>query len=245
MATTTELQKQINDLLDQINFLQMQLGFPVSSNLGTNIEKELLEKKTEFLSNELEKIGVILANLTAGTGVLLTIAGLLSFLPQFMTNSREYLVNFLSWTFWLLPLSIITYYPASLRVSSIVKGQPFASTGSGLELEILNNRVQYLELIWKKSVENHDSVIFWNRLTKSFIYTYIISLVLNFYTFVFYGEPHLWTSIMLLFVSWLTSIMLYVSQKAKSEKGKVIGDMKIDMTAVGGAPTDMHTLKRP
>lgn len=239
MTTTIELQKQIDDLLSQINSLQRQLGFPVSSSIGTDVEKELLEKKTEFFSNEMEKIGKILSNLTAGTGVLLTIAGLLSFLPQLMIISREYLISFLSWTFWLLPLSIITYYPASLRVSSIIKGQLFASTGSSLDLETLKNKVEYLELIWKKSVENHDSVIFWNRLTKSFIYAYIISLVLNFYTFVFYGQPRLWISIILLLVSCLTVAILSISQKAKSEKNKVIGNTKIDLTAVGGAPSDI------
>ncbi|MFA6405436.1 MAG: hypothetical protein WCW46_01655 [Candidatus Paceibacterota bacterium] len=238
MTTTEELQKQINELLSQINSLQKQFGFPVSSGLGIDTEKELLEKKAEFLSNELEKIGEILSNLTAGTGILLTIAGILSFLPQFMINNGEYLANFLFWTFWLLPLSIITYYPSSLRISSIIKGQPFASTGSSMELEILKNRAQYLELIWKRSVENHDSVIFWNRLTKSFIYTYIVSLVLNFYVFVFYGKPSLLVSIVLLFISCLTATMLLVSQKAKSEKNRVIGDTKIDINAVGGAPSD-------
>lgn len=103
----------------------------------------------------------------------------------------------------------------------------------------MKNKVEHLELIWRKSVENHDSVIFWNRLTKGFIYAYIISLVLNFYTFVFYGKPDLCISIILLFISCLISTFLYFSQKNKSEKNKVIGDTEVDITAVGGAPTDM------
>jgi hypothetical protein len=186
------------------------------------MEGDIYKQKVEFFNEELEKIGKILSNLTDGTGVLLTIAGLLSFLPQFLVSNSLYLTHFLSWTFWLLIVAIITYYPASLRVSSIVKGHPFAKTGSDLAKEILKNRVVYLEIIWKKSVENHDSVMFWNSITKSFIYAYVFSLVSNLYVFVIWGTPQSCISIALLISSLLVASVLFFYPRLMSEKGKII-----------------------
>lgn len=186
------------------------------------MDNDIYKQKIEFFNEELEKIGKILSNLTDGTGVLLTIAGLLSFLPQFLVTNPLYLAHFLRWTFWLLIIAIIAYYPASLRVSSIVKGHPFATTGSDLATEILKNRVGYLEIVWKKSVENHDSVMFWNSITKSFIYAYVFSLVSNLYVFTYFGTPQLCTSIILLALSLLIILVMFYYSKLRSQKGKVI-----------------------
>lgn len=191
------------------------------------MENNINKQKIVFFTEELEKIGVFLTNQTAGTGILLTIAGLLSFLPQLLVTNNQYLPSFLSWTFWLLIAAIASYYPASLRVSSIVKGHPFASTGSPLEAEILKNRTEYLDLVWRKSVENHDSVLLWNSISKSLLYAYFFSLVTNLYVFVFHGTPDFCTSISLLIGSLLVAIFLFVFPKMKSIKGKVIGDQKL------------------
>jgi hypothetical protein len=186
------------------------------------MDKDIYRQKIYFFNEELEKIGRILSNLMDGTGVLLTMAGLLSFLPQLISLDENYLEHFLSWTFWLLLIAIVTYYPASLRVSSIVKGHPFASVGSEMETEILKNRVEYLNLVWIMSVENHDSVMFWNSLTKSFIYGYVFSLTTNLYVFVHYGSPGLCTSVGLLLLSLLLTVILFVFPRIKSQKNKVI-----------------------
>lgn len=188
------------------------------------MDDDIYRQKIAFFTEELEKIGVILSNQTAGTGILLTIAGLLSFLPQLLITNNQYLPYFLSWTFWLLVAAIASYYPASLRVTSIVKGHPFASTGSPLETEILKNRTEYLDLVWRKSVENHDSVLLWNSISKSFLYAYFFSLVANLYVFVFHGTPDLCTSISLLIGSLLVATILFVFPRMKSLKGKMIGD---------------------
>lgn len=188
------------------------------------MENDIYKQKIEFFTEELGKIGITLSNQTAGTGILLTIAGLLSFLPQLLITNNQYLPSFLSWTFWLLVAAIASYYPASLRVSSIVKGHPFASAGSSLETEILKNRTEYLDLVWRKSVENHDSVLLWNAISKSFLYAYFFSLVTNLYVFIFHGTPDLCTSISLLIGSFLVAIFLFLFPRMKSLKGKVIGD---------------------
>lgn len=187
------------------------------------MENDVHTQKIAFFNEELEKIGKILSNLTDGTGVLLTIAGLLSFLPQFVVTNPSYLPYFLSWTLWLLLIAIIVYYPASLRVSSVVKGHTFAISGSDLSTVIIKNRVEYLEIVWRKSVENHDSVMFWNSMAKSFIYAYIFSLVSNLYVFIYFGAPQTCTSVILLSFSLFIVLALFFYPKSKSEKGKVIG----------------------
>lgn len=188
------------------------------------MENDIYIQKIAFFTKELEKIGIILSNQTAGTGILLTIAGLLSFFPQILITNDKYLPSFLLWTFWLLIVAIATYYPASLRVSSIVKGHPFVTTGSPQETENLKNKTEYLDLVWRKTVENHDSVLLWNSISKSFLYAYFFSLVTNLYVFVFHGTPDICTSISLLIGSIIVAIFLFVFPKMKSLKGKVIGD---------------------
>lgn len=192
------------------------------------MENDLYQQKIDFYDEELDKIGKILSNLTDGTGVLLTIAGLLSFLPQLILSNESYLPNFLFWTFWLLLIAIASYYPASLRVTSIVKDHPFASTGSDLYSEILKNRTEYLKIVWSKSVENHDSVMLWNSITKSFVYAYMFSLVSNLYTFIYRGTPSSSISMLLLVASLSLGMILFVYPRMKSQKGRVIGKINED-----------------
>jgi hypothetical protein len=186
------------------------------------MNKDLYTQKIDFFNEELEKIHTILSDFTNRIGVLLTVAGLLSFLPQLVVTNHEYLTHFLSWTFWILLLSIVIYYPASLRVSSIIKGRSFASSGSDLELKILENRVEHLKLVWERSVEIHDRVVSYNRWSTGLIYAYMVSLTLNFYIFVFYGKPDWCISIIVLIGALLTAFILTELPKNKSEKNKII-----------------------
>lgn len=188
------------------------------------MDSDIYKQKIAFYTLELEKIGKILSDQTAGTGTLLTIVGLLSFLPQLLITNDEYISSFLLWTFWILIMAIGAYWPASLRVSSIVKGHPFAATDSLLETEILKNRTDYLDIVWKISVENHDTVLFWNSACKSLLYAYLFSLTSNFYAFVFYGTPDFCTSLLLLIVSIAIAMLLFWIPKLKSQKGRTIGD---------------------
>ena len=189
-----------------------------------SMDKDIYTQQINFYTLELEKIGKILSDQTAGTSALLTIVGLLSFLPQILITNNEYISSFLVWTFWMLILAIATYWPASLRVSSIVKGHPFATTDSLMEIEILKNRNNYLDLVWKKSVENHDRVLFWNSISKSLLYGYLFSLVSNFYVFVYHGTPDFCTSLLLLISSLAIAMLLFLVPKLKSQKGRIVGD---------------------
>lgn len=187
-------------------------------------KKEVDIQKIKFFMIELEKIERYFSDFTNRNGVLLTIAGLLSFLPPLGPVNSEHLPYFLLWTFPLLIIAIVAYFPASRRIHPIIKGMPFASKGSGLELEILENQIKYFDLVWRKTVEIYDSVLFWNGLMQSFIYAYIFSMVSNFYIFTFYGKPSLCISIILFIVSCQIIISLLIWRKSKSEKNKIIGD---------------------
>ncbi|MBI4225418.1 MAG: hypothetical protein HY617_03735 [Candidatus Sungbacteria bacterium] len=187
------------------------------------MEDDIYKQKIAFFNEQLENIRAIQSDQTSRIGVMLTIAGLLSFLPQLISNA-SYLLHFLSWTLWLLAIAIFTYFPASLRISSIVKSHPFASSGSWLETEILKNRTEYLDIVWRITVPNHDSVMVWNNITKSFIYAYIFSVISNLYVFVFHGTPETCVSISILMMSLLIGAGLYIFPLMKSIKGKVIGD---------------------
>lgn len=204
--------------------LASQFELDSDSEEHKNMNNDIYNQQIVFFNQELEKIGKILSDQTAGTGTLLTIVGLLSFLPQLLITNDEYISFFLLWTFWLLVLAIATYWPASLRVSSIVKGHPFATTGSSLQTEILKNTNDYLDLVWRKSVENHDAALFWNSISKSLLYAYLFSLVSNFYVFVFHGTPGFCTSALLLTSSLIIAMFLFWIPRLKSQKGKVIDD---------------------
>lgn len=185
--------------------------------------KEIYIQKIGFFEEELRRISGFLSAYSDGTTSLWTIAGLLSFLPQLVIQDSGYLTHFLSWTFWILLLSIAIYYPASLRVSYLIKGAFFASSGSDVEEQILKNRVEYLEQVWKKTVENHDSVRVCYMISKSVIFAYIFSLVSNLYIFVYQGKPDLATSLVILTDAILLALILLWLPKMKSQKNKVIG----------------------
>lgn len=187
------------------------------------MNNDIYKQQIAFYTLELEKMGKILSDQTAGTGTLLTIVGLLSFLPQLLVTNNDYISYFLLSTFWILIIAIVTYWPASLRVSSIVKGHAFASTGSPFEAEILKSRNDYLNIVWKKSVENHDTVLFWNSVSKSLLYAYLFSLVSNFYIFVFHGTPDFCTSLLLLTISVFIAMLLFWIPRMKSQKDRVVG----------------------
>ncbi len=187
------------------------------------MEKDIYQQKVDFFTYELGKIQSFLSDSTSRVGVLLTSAGLLSFLPQLGIDNVSYLNNFLVWTLPFLIGSLASYFPASLRVQSVVKGHPFALHGSSLELEILKNRVEYFELVWRKTIERYDSTLAWNSRANSLVYAYMVSLVTNFYYFAFYGKPPTCVSILLLVISIMVAMVLYFYPKIQSEKGKIIG----------------------
>lgn len=195
--------------------------------------RKVYKKKIIFFNNELRRISETLNDLLNGTGILLTIAGLLSLLPSLGVTNPEYLPHFLIWTFPFILLSIMIYFPASLRVTFVIKSARFSSGESDIEIEDLKHEAELLQSVWEKVIKNHDSVFYLNRLTKALIYSYFFSVVSNFYVFTFFGKPESKSSIIIIFLTILIAIVLFVYPLFRSEKNKLIGYFSKDI-AVGG-----------
>ena len=186
------------------------------------MDKDLYTQKIAFFSDELEKIDRFFSDFTSRQAVLITGAGLLSFLPPLGITGPEYLPHFLLWTFPFLVGVFIAYYPSSLRIQPIIKQTPFAFTGSTAELEVLKTRTLYLEIIWNKSTAHYEKVLRWSRITSSLAYAYIFSVSSNFYVFIFIGEPSLCISVVLFLITCLIAGGLCFWPLLKSEKNKKI-----------------------
>lgn len=206
-------------LLMKVRFLPPQQKFAVS---GKENMENLDKQKTDFFNEELHKIRNTLSERNESIGSLLALSGLLSFLPA-LNLSGDYFSNFLIWTFPFIIVAIFVFYRASWRVTSVIKGLGFATEGTDVALEILKNRVSYLDLVWRKSLDNHDVVMKLYSWTQSLIYAYIVSAIVNLYLFVFYGEPCLLVSLIITVLSCLVGVILYLWPKSQSEKNRVIG----------------------
>ena len=189
----------------------------------------------EFLSGELSKLDRIFSDFTSRTGVLMTIAGLLSFLPPLGIPNEDYLPNFLAWTFPFLLAALAAYYISSTRKQAVIKQIVFAPAGTAEELMRLRDRAQYLELSWRGSVEWYDKIIPWHRRTHALIYSYIVSVSANFYLFVFYGKPNIYLSILVVLLSIGVFAWMYYWTFSKSKKGIVMGEISGNL-GVGGVP---------
>lgn len=184
------------------------------------MDEQKLKNKITLLNEEIEKIDFYLSNYTDRTSSLFTIAGLLSFLPPIVINNNIYIFYFLEYTLPFLLVALISYIPASFRIQSIIKLAEISSKPDELIDSTVN--VIRLECVWKKSVENYDRVLKWSRFVHGLIYAYVISLVLNFYTFVFFGKPGLCMSLAFLIISCILPTIFFGLTIFMSEKGKVI-----------------------
>ena len=93
-------QKMITQLTDQ-ELLQIGQNDPVTAGKI----KSVFEQGIEQIRYQLEYIRETLSDFTQRTALLMTIAGLLAFLPPFVGFGTDYLLHFLIWTFPFLILS--------------------------------------------------------------------------------------------------------------------------------------------
>lgn len=186
------------------------------------MDREARMLQIDFFDGELKKIERILSDITSGTGVLLTIAGLLSFLPQLIVTDDVidiYTQHFFFWTLWLILIPIISYWRASLRVTSVIKEITFPLDGSQDSQDAYHETKRLvLKKVWCMCLENHDIVMRWNSVTKNFIYVYMFSLISNLYVFVFYGPPKVITSLILLVASIFIGLALIRWTLSKSQR---------------------------
>lgn len=189
--------------------------------------KSVYIQQIDFSERELEKVDRIFSDFTTRTGVLITGAGLLSFLPALGiedTTYREYLSHFLTWTFPLLLAALVTYYPSSIRINSILKARSFFPDNTVEQLLILKNQTIYLKFLHSRYVERYNRVLWWDKITKALIYAYIASISLNFYTFIFLGKPALDESIVGFLLSVIFGAATIFYSYIKSYKNLFIGE---------------------
>lgn len=196
--------------------------------------KSVFVQGIEQIKYQLEYIHEMLSDFTQRTALLMTIAGLLAFLPSTAGFGADYLKHFLIWTFPFLISSLICFYFSSPRINALVKQFPTASEGSPEELLVLKSQSTALGHIWARSIKLYDSVLEWYRFTSAFIYLYIASLVVNLYLFVFIGKPDLCVSLLLLFSLLVLGVWMVVRHQAKSQKGVDFGPTQLNIGV--GAP---------
>lgn len=221
-------QKMVTQFTDQ-ELLQIGKTDPIKSE---NI-RSVFEKGIEHMKYQLEYINEVLSDFTQRTALLMTIAGLLVFLPTIVELGSDYIHNFLIWTFPFLILSLICFYLASPRINAIAKQIPMAVPGTPEELIVLKAMFTALEYIWIRNIKLYDTVLEWYRFTSAFIYLYIASIVVNLYLFVFIGKPDICSSVLLFFSLLVLGIWMVLRYQAKSEKGLNFGPTQFDITTDG------------
>ena len=198
--------------------------------------KSIFVQGIEQITYELERINEVLTDFTQRTALLMTIAGLLAFLPPIAGLGSEYLQHFLIWTFPLLLLSLVCFYFSSFRITGLATQIPTAASGTPEELLILKARSVALETIWTRSLALYNNVLEWYRFTSAFVYMYITSLVVNLYLFVFFGRPEPCVSALLLFSLLVLGIWMVLRGQVKSEKGLNFGPAQFNVAAGGSSP---------
>jgi hypothetical protein len=207
-----------------------------NKQLAQNIRDVYVGMITD-VEGEHGRLNTTLSDFTQRSSALMTVSGLLAFLPSLIDIHAAYLQYFLIWTFPFLIIAIICFYPSSIRISAFSTQMPTASAGSALELIFLKARVVALQDIWRMNLKHYNKVLEWYRITTAFIYIYIFSFTINFYLFTFLGEPNLCISIIILLSVLVLGSCILFKGKMQSRKGVNYGPTQHEI-GIGGGPID-------
>lgn len=151
--------------------------------------RSILSQGINGIQAELDRIQLILSDITQRTSLLLTLAGLFSFLPQVFNFDTEYLKHFLVWTFPFLVFAIIFFYFASIRTNTVITQFPTAAEGTREELITLRIKAIGIQDMWNIFYISYNKTLKYYRYCSSAVYVYLISLVINLYIFTFLTIP--------------------------------------------------------
>lgn len=187
--------------------------------------KSVLEQSIERLENQLANLQGALNDFTQRSSLLMTIAGLLSFLPSAigLADEGKYLTNFLTWTFPFLIVAVFCYFFSSMRAQAVLKQFPIIAEGEADELTVLKAWTGSLTVVWRMQLDVYEAVLPWFRLTTVFIYLYLISLVINLYMIVFIGYLDSLNSSLIVVALLLFGYLMFNSRHKKSKKGLTFG----------------------
>ncbi len=223
--------------MQPINLSDYELINIVKNNPG-EVDKirQLFQHGILEITNELNRLEAIFAGFTQRAGVLLTLAGLLSFLPALSQPKETYFSNFLIWTFPFLLLAIIFFYFFGKRVT-VVKTQ-FISIMKGADEELVVLKAEILSLrdIWQRQYNIYNRIKTLYNFSSTFVYIYLISLSTNYYLFYFLKEGiTIWVNIILFMAVLIlgSSIVLRLKNKSFTKSfGPSIEELRIKRSTV-------------
>lgn len=239
MATVEELQSQIQALLVQVEGLG---GYSSSSSQEEELKESrrsvFLGKQISVYRDQLDSLERVFTDLTQRNGILLTLAGLLSFLPAPTLRELDYIRDFLLSIFPLLLLGIFFFFLSSKRIFG-VRTENHSIFISMNESELLADELRLLEIIWERKFALFKKTVIYHRLCAISIYLYFIAFITNYYLYIFYFQT---IDISLRIITTITLIVLglwmYLSWKGDSEILE-IGKMKNEDLAVGATPPEL------
>lgn len=194
-----------------------------SSEENATATRNILAQVIERYQSELNNHSRVLSDVTQRTALLMTIAGLLAFLPSIADFGELYLRHFLIWTFPFLITALCLYVPSSVRMSAIIKGMPIYLDSSRQNIITMRNLGTALETFWKKSVDIYNQSLQYFSYTSTSIYLYLISFTINLYLFTFVGQPPIIISLLLLSALLLLGAAKILKFRENSQKNIPFG----------------------
>lgn len=159
----------------------------------------VLRNTISTLENQLERIDSSNSDITQRSALLLTVSGLLTFLPTLGNFGIEYLQCFLYTSFPFLILSLYFFYRSSVRAHALLSAIPIAPAGTSMEIVLLRDQGNALEQVWTAMKNNYDTEVLPNfRLLSASVYAYVFGFAIDLIYFSFIGFPQIWFSLLIL-----------------------------------------------
>ncbi|MCA9323703.1 hypothetical protein KC992_01230 [Candidatus Saccharibacteria bacterium] len=190
--------------------LEYEIRLGLIKNLGEEIsvETERLEKFTDRLLSKLS--------------ALMTLAGLISFLPFTVyenSANNAFLKYYLVWSFPLLVASVACWIVTFKKSAATTMNSLSVVESSDPEvtLQYLNSRLVMRDQLHKSTHNIYQRTRFYFGLSLSFVLAYLTMFILSFYFFIFYHLPEFYESL-LLFVSVLLWAYIFLDWYKKPKK---------------------------
>ncbi len=184
--------------------------------------RSVFKQGIEGMYYDMGQVQRILAEFTARGATLMTVASLFAILPVTMGYEKVYLAYFLMWTFPFLLVSIIFFYLSSKRANITRSGSLLIPEGLPEELVLLRAHFVGLEEICRQQYSLYQESLIYYRYSSTAVYSYVISFVLNYYFFVFFGEPPLFFAMMVFVFCWGFGVYL-IWLREKGSQSKAFG----------------------
>jgi hypothetical protein len=198
-----EAEAQINQLKAQIYSLLAQL--PDSNQVDNTVERNFVNE----MEYEINRMSIFLQDLSQRSGVIMTIASLVSLVPWAIIDNQ--LIFFKYYVIWILPFLIIAifFYTMSSLHSHIYR---IKFNNTTREKEDLNLK------IWKVMRNNYQTSLMWYKMSNISTQLFLFNYFLNFYSFELYGSINDEHAFIMTFGYIVTGILIYFFQSLYASK---------------------------